>query len=132
VINSLFDKKDIESLLNGNGAFAVKGRSLKSFDLGKIGTAVGEKPWISDAELFFDNNGLLMVKVKERVPFGRVFTITGTVFISISNCARLPLSDNYLPDACIYWLSIRQEKLSADDKLLLEAYKIDVPVYTTQ
>jgi len=118
------DKKDIESLLNGNGAFAVKGRSLKSFDLGKLEQQLEKNPWISDAELFFDNNGLLMVKVKERVPIGRVFTVTGNSFYIDSNCARLPLSDKLSARLPVFTgFPSDKEKLSADDKLLLKHIK---------
>ena len=48
---------------------------------------------MKNAELFFDNNQVLQVKIQERQPVGRVFTAEGSSFYVDSSGVRLPLSD---------------------------------------
>lgn len=119
------DKKDIANLLNENEALPVKGRSLKSFDLKKLEEKLEKNAWISDAELFFDNNGLLKVKIKEREPIARVFTSTGNSFYIDSSCARLPLSDKLSARLPVFTgFPSDKEKLVLEDKILLQHIKI--------
>jgi cell division protein FtsQ len=51
--------------------------------------------WIKKAELFFDNNSVLQVKITEREPIARVFTVSGSSFYIDSSLERLPLSDKF-------------------------------------
>ena len=60
--HNFIDKKDIESQLSNGGVLSVKGRSIKSFDLKKLEEKLERNSWVSDAELFFDNNQLLKVR----------------------------------------------------------------------
>jgi len=60
--------------------------------------------WIKDAQLFFDNNGILRVSVTEREPIARVFTREGNSFYIDSSGVQLPLSDKtHHQAACIHW-----------------------------
>jgi cell division protein FtsQ len=87
------NKKEVVDILTGNGAVALKGRSLQRFDLRSMEERLKRNVWIRDAELFFDNNHVLRVKIEEREPIARVFTTTGNSFYIDSSCERLPLSD---------------------------------------
>jgi cell division protein FtsQ len=49
--------------------------------------------WIKNAEMYFDNNQMLQVKVLERQPIARVFVQGGNSFYVDSAALRLPLSD---------------------------------------
>ena len=91
--HNFIDKKDIENQLSNGGVLSVKGRSIKSFDLKKLEEKLERNSWVSDAELFFDNNQLLKVTVAERQPIARVFTVSGTSYYIDSSLTRLPLSD---------------------------------------
>ena len=53
--------------------------------------------WIKKAELFFDNNNVLEVRITEREPIARIFTTSGSSFYIDSSLARLPLSDKFSP-----------------------------------
>jgi cell division protein FtsQ len=87
------NKKEVVDILTGNGSVALKGRSLKRFDLRNMEERLQKNVWIRDAELFFDNNQVLQVKIAEREPIARIFTSTGNSFYIDSSCEKLPLSD---------------------------------------
>jgi cell division protein FtsQ len=86
------NKKDITEILTSNQKVVLKGRHINDFDLASVERKLESLVWISDAELFFDNNGLLEVRVRERVPVARVFTSMGTSFYIDTACKRLPVS----------------------------------------
>jgi cell division protein FtsQ len=119
------DKKDIEDQLTRNGQQLIKGRSLKDFDLKKMEESLEKNIWISDAELFFDNNQQLQVKITERQPIARVFTSTGNSFYIDSACVRLPLSDKMSARLPVFTnFPSDKEKLSKADKQLLKDIKL--------
>lgn len=76
-----------------NKAGAVKGKPVSDIHLRRLEQLVRNDAWIKDAELFFDNNQVLQVKIKEREPMARVFTLQGSSFYIDSSGMRLPLSD---------------------------------------
>ena len=114
------DKKDIENQLTGNGTLLLKGRALKSFDLKKMEESMEKTLWISDAELFFDNNQVLQVNIEERQPVARVFTANGNSFYIDSGSVRLPLSDKLSARLPVFtsFPSERTQFSKADKELL--------------
>jgi cell division protein FtsQ len=87
------DENDIQQLLTAKGTQKIKGREIKSFDLSKWEKALEKNIWVRDAELFFDNDQVLQVKVWQRQPIARIFTEGGKSFYIDSAAVRLPLSD---------------------------------------
>ena len=87
------DKKNIATLLTKNGTESLAGKTTRTFELQKMEDRLERDKWISDAELFFDNNQVLQVKITERIPIARVITVNGNSFYIDSSCHRLPLSD---------------------------------------
>lgn len=95
VKNNLFaDKNDIAGMLTHMSP-AIKGKPIKEFDLQQMEKTLENNLWIKDAELFFDNNEILHVKVKEREPVARIFTTTGKSFYIDKDWMRLPLSTKF-------------------------------------
>ncbi|MHA4808587.1 cell division protein FtsQ/DivIB [Flavitalea flava] len=86
------DKKEIEVILASAGAGKWQNKPTLSFDLGRMETTLEKNVWIRDAQLFFDNNGVLRVNVIEREPVARVFTRNGDSFYIDSSGMQLPLS----------------------------------------
>ena len=70
-------------------------KSTGSFNLRQVEAALETSTWIKNAELFFDNNNVLQVKVYEREPVARVFTLTGTSFYIDTALKMLPLSEKF-------------------------------------
>lgn len=118
------NKKEVVDMLTGNGAVPLKGRSLKRFDLHKMEERLQKNVWIRDAELFFDNNDVLQVKIVEREPIARIFTVTGNSFYIDSSCERLPLSDKVSAKLPVFTgFPTDKERLGKADSLLLQHIK---------
>lgn len=89
------DKKEVLRLLNAvNGP--IEKRSMQSIDLNKLEDTLRKQPWISKAELFFTNQGVLEVEVVEREPIARIFTVGGSSYYIDSMLVRLPLNENFI------------------------------------
>jgi cell division protein FtsQ len=87
------DKKDIAAILIAQGG--IKGQVLKGFDLRQLENQLKNNVWVKDAELFFDNNQVLQIRIVERTPVARLITLTGNSFYIDSSGERLPLSDKF-------------------------------------
>ena len=89
------DRKDITEMLAPAGAGSGKwqDKAIPSFDLRRMESVLEKNVWIKDAQLFFDNNGILRINVLEREPVVRIFTEGGNSFYIDSSGAELPLSD---------------------------------------
>jgi len=95
-IDRLFiDRKGISDLLTAAGAGKGQGRPIQQFDLRHLETALEKNVWIRDAQLFFDNNGILQVRISEREPTVRVFTTSGGSFYVDSSGVQLPLQEKF-------------------------------------
>ncbi len=69
--------------------------TISSLDLTSMETRLGKIEWVKKAELFFDNNKVLQVKITQREPIARLFTVSGASFYIDSSLSRLPLSDQF-------------------------------------
>ncbi len=56
------DKNDIVNVLTENKTINLKNKSIKSFNLHRIELRLKNEVWIRDADLYFDNNGILRLK----------------------------------------------------------------------
>ena len=116
------DESDIVAKLKANGAYT--GRQISEMNLRTLETIIKKQPWIQNAELYFDNNEVLEVKVKEREPIARVFTSEGASFYIDSSGMRLPLSSDYSAHVPVFTsFSSNKKKLSKPDSLLLNNIK---------
>lgn len=85
------DEKDVLDILNGAGP--VAGNKLSAINLRVMEKVLERNPWVKNAEMFLDNNQLLEVRIEERQPVARVFTLEGHSFYLDSAAVRLPLSE---------------------------------------
>ncbi|HEX5026596.1 MAG TPA: hypothetical protein VFV68_15055 [Agriterribacter sp.] len=93
--NELFtDKNDIRGMITHMMPI-IKGKSLAQFNLRQMEHTLEGNVWIKDAELFFDNNEVLQVKIKERNPLARIFTTGGISYYIDDEYVRLPLSSRF-------------------------------------
>lgn len=101
-----------------------KGIPIDDIDLRNIEIKLRKDPWVTDAKLYFDNNQILQVNLKESDPIARIFTRNGNSFFIDSNKNYLPTNRNVLARVPVFtgFTSDRQ-KLSTPDSLLLEQIK---------
>jgi cell division protein FtsQ len=85
------DEKEILEILNLSGK--LKGTAIGKINLRGLERLLEKNSWIQNAEMYFDNNQKLQVKVLERQPIARVFVQGGHSFYVDSASLRLPLSD---------------------------------------
>ena len=78
--NFFVDKDDVMNTITTLAGGSPVGKSTGSVNLKKMEAELRRNTWIKSAELFFDNNEKLLVKIKEREPLARLFTITGKSF----------------------------------------------------
>lgn len=116
------DKKAISDLLSGN--MNIKGKMIKQIELNKIEARLENNPWIKNAELFFDNGQVLQVRIEERQPFARIFTVTGASFYIDSSGEYLPLSDKFFAKLPVFTgFPSDKPKLRGADSALMQQVK---------
>lgn len=124
VKNNLFaDKSDIRGMLTNINP-SIKGRPIGDFNLLQMEKTLETNVWIKDAELFFDNNEVLQVKVKEREPLARIFTTGGRSFYIDKEYVRLPLSSKFSPRVPVFTnCPLDKTQWNTVDSTLLEQVK---------
>ncbi len=93
--NYFIDKKEVLKILEKVNGKKLDKSMISSLDLSAMENQLAKNDWIKKAELFFDNNKVLQVKVTEREPIARLFTVSGASFYIDSSLSRLPLSDKF-------------------------------------
>ena len=113
------DEKDVKDLINKNADLTNK--KVNQIDLRGIEAELEKTAWVKNAELFFDNNQVLQVRIEERQPVARIFTVQGSSFYIDSAGVRLPLSEK-LSARVPMFTNFPSEKvpLSAPDSLLMK------------
>jgi len=87
------NKKELESILENNGLKNLRNKKTASFNLLKIETMLRKNCWIRDVQIYFDNNDLLKIRVQEREPVARLFTMSGSSFLIDSSGMQMSLSE---------------------------------------
>lgn len=116
------NEKDITQILKENNV--LKGTSVEAVHLGLIENELEKNAWIKNAQLFFDNNQVLTVRIAERQPVARVFTVQGASFYIDSAGNRLPLSDKFSARVPVFTSFPTDKKvLAGTDSLALQDVK---------
>ena len=123
--NYFVDRKDVVKIIEKVNAGKLDKAIASSLNLGTMERALQKDQWIKRAEMFFDNNNVLQVKIIEREPVARIFTSTGSSFYIDSSLKRLPLSDKFsarLPVFTSFPTDVLV--LTKADSLLLKSVKV--------
>ena len=91
--NFFVDDKDVLKFLTAATNGNIKGQPMSVFNLRRLEELLEDNVWIKDAELYFDNQDVLHVKVTEREPVARVFTTAGNSFYIDNSMKQMPLSE---------------------------------------
>jgi cell division protein FtsQ len=122
--NAMFvNKQDVERKLRNISGDMV-GKPLKDFDLKRMEDSLESNPWVENAELYFDNNRILQVKVVEKNPIARIFTVKGNSFYLDTSLSRLPLSEKFTPRLPVFTgFPSERTKWKKSDSVLLGQMK---------
>ncbi len=116
------DEKEVLKLLNANGNLV--GLPFEQINLHVLENRLENDHWIKNAEFFFNNNAVLEVKVEEREPVARIFTVEGNSYYIDSAATRLPLSDKISIRVPMFTnFPSNANRLRARDSLLLTSVK---------
>jgi len=118
--NAFITTQDVESslLLAANGN--IKGESVSSINLHLLEKKLEENSWIDDAELYFDNGDMLHVRVSEKKPVARVFTVSGNSFYLDAIGRKIPLSKQAAPRVPVFTGYADKKKMNSLDSGLLQ------------
>jgi cell division protein FtsQ len=132
---AFIDKKDIEKVLTANKTIVLKNKPVKAIDLGIVEARLKKEPWVKDAEIFFDNNEMLKVKIEQRQPIARIFSSSGGSFYIDSTGQRLPLSEKIsarLPVFTAYPLESKKNRTPAERKLVQDVKDLSLYLLSNQ
>lgn len=122
--NFFIDKKDIQKIIENGVKGNPVGKRIADFDLRWIENEIKKDVWVSNADLYFDNNNLLMVYVNEKEPVARIFSYAGGSFYIDSNVNVLPLSEKFSARLPVFTgFSGTEQRLSKVDSALLVSIK---------
>jgi cell division protein FtsQ len=113
------NKNDIENLVRRQCGGRIEGKSISSFDLLQMETVLEKNNWINDAELYFDNRGVLHINIKEREPIARVFRLNGQSFYIDSSARQMPLSEKLSARVPVFTGFPDNKSLRKKDSVLL-------------
>ncbi len=87
------NKKEVALMLEKEGIKDLRSRKTTSFDLLKMETILRKNNWIREAQLYFDNNQTLKLRIRERQPVARIFTVSGNSWMIDSNGVQMALAE---------------------------------------
>ncbi len=87
------NKRDIVLMLDSSGLKDLRNKKTSSFDLLKMEKMLRRNGWIKEVQLYFDNNQILKVRIQERQPAARLFTVSGSSFLIDSSGSQLSLTE---------------------------------------
>lgn len=123
--NYFIDKKEVLQIMEKVNGKKLDKAAASSLNLTAMESQLLKNDWIKKAELFFDNNKVLQVKVTEREPIARIFTVSGASFYIDSSLSRLPLSDKFSARLPVFTSFPAEVKvLKKRDSLVLRDVKI--------
>ena len=117
--NLFIDEKDVEQLLMKATKSKIKGLAVSAFNLSELEQSLEKNTWINDAELYFDNQDVLHVSVKEKEPVARIFTSANNSFYIDSIGRKMPLSDKLSARVPVFTGFPDKKVLNAKDSVLL-------------
>jgi cell division protein FtsQ len=121
--NFFIDKKDVEQQVMMSTKSKISGLAVSAFNLHALEQILEKNTWISDAELYFDNQDVLHITVIEKEPVARIFTTEGNSFYIDSLGRKMPLSDKLSARVPVFTGFPDKKLMSGKDSLLLDDIK---------
>ncbi len=121
--NFFIDKNDVSKLLMAGVNGKIKGQPIAAFNLRELEQLLKDNTWISNADLYFDNQDVLHVTVQEREPVARIFTTGTNSFYIDSSGKKMPLSDKLSARVPVFTNFPDKAVLNAKDSMLLSDIK---------
>jgi cell division protein FtsQ len=125
------DKKDLVSVLENDGLKNFRNKKITSFDLLKMEGILRKNDWVKEAQLYFDNNQILKISIRERQPLARIFTTSGNSFLIDSSGTQM-----LLPGRSVFRLPVftgyPEEKFAAHRDSAMNNQIINLAVFLSR
>lgn len=116
---TFINEKEVKKILESNLGNQIIGSQIEQLNIKKMEKELLKNPWVSNAQLYIDNQQELHVGITERIPVARVFTEAGQSFYLDSTATVLPLSDNQTANVTVFTnLPNHQIKMHPADSLV--------------
>ncbi len=89
--NYFVTEKEVNEIINASGD--IKEHTIQSIDIATLEAALKKNSWIKNAELYFENNGMLHVDIEQRQPIARLFSVNGNSYFLDKTALRLPVKN---------------------------------------
>lgn len=93
-VNSFIHRSDIDEMVQHNSGSLI-GRSLHKIDIHGIEAALKANPYIQEARVYADMDGVVNIKIQQRVPVLRIMNYTNQDFYVDRNGLKMPVSPNF-------------------------------------
>jgi cell division protein FtsQ len=125
------DKDDVWAILGG-GSRSFRGKPVDAVDLRLLEEKIRVNSWVKNAELFFDQDRVLQVRISEREPVARIFTGSGISYYMDSTGKYLPLAPGKPPVKLPVFTGMPEKlkpKLANDSSLLNQVKSISAALH---
>lgn len=95
-------KAQVEQVIRLRAGGSIIGQRLDRFPLQQIEDSLRQFIGVSEAQVYFDNQSVLHVRLQEQVPIARVFARNGQSFYLDSAAQVLPLSDQTVIECVVF------------------------------
>lgn len=85
--------EDVKSIIQNYTERKLTSVPANTIDLHKLEKLIERNVWVNNAQLYFDINGILHVRIHEREPIARIFTKGNETYYIDSSLKILPISD---------------------------------------
>lgn len=92
---SIIQKNDIKNWLLNNRNIDLSNMTIDNLDIKKMEKIAEANPWVSNAEVYLDNQNKLHIDIIQRSPIARVFDKVGSSFYLDSAKREMPIRYGY-------------------------------------
>jgi len=99
-IESFIDRQEVDLILKRTTGELV-GRLLHNVDIHKIEEALKANPYIENAKVYAEMDGVINIRINQREPVLRILNVAGQDFYIDKNGFKLPLSQSFVPNVVV-------------------------------
>ncbi|HEX8376702.1 MAG TPA: cell division protein FtsQ [Pedobacter sp.] len=93
-VDSFIHRSDIDEMIEKNSGTLI-GLNLHNIDIHGIENALKANPYIEEAKVYSDMNGIINVKIRQREPVLRILNYSNQDFYVDMNGLKMPISSNF-------------------------------------
>lgn len=88
-------KEDVLRMLKDDQVNTDKQQPVRDVNFGKLERVMENNPYVENAELFVDVNGIIQVNIRQRTPILRVINNQGVGYYLDEHASKMPLSSKF-------------------------------------